>query len=442
MASKLFWYLLVYGGLPFMLVNPLVGVAVYYALGLLRPQYTWFWSLSGTRFSYYTAIAALLGWIFLKMRGHHALRGCRKTNILMGLFFLWILISYWQSSFPYVSAAWWDWYYKGFLFYLVAISVVGKLSHVRILLWVAVLSTGYLAWDANDQYFFRGILRIRGLGFGDNNILGSYFAMSLPLCFFLMMEEKNKWVKSFLALLMPIYIHAILLTYSRGTMLAGLVLFPLLVFRVRRKSLAIVMGIILMAVTFRLAGDQIRDRFSSIASHEVDESALERKRAWAAAWAVARDYPYFGVGLRAFGQVSYKYGPVKRGRVAHNTFLQTAADSGFPAMALLILVMLTQMWRLQRMIWRWKHSPHLPFYHYAAGLQGSLVAYACCAAFLSLDAHDHFFISMALATILRRVAASPEAVHAHEMERLAETGPVPSGPAPAPGTPRLRPVAT
>ena len=75
MLSKLFWYLLVYGGMPFVLLNPFIGVAIYYSLGLLRPQYTWFWSLSGTRFSYHVAIAALLGWVLLKARGHRALLG-------------------------------------------------------------------------------------------------------------------------------------------------------------------------------------------------------------------------------------------------------------------------------------------------------------------------------------------------------------------------------
>lgn len=410
MVSTFFWYTLVYGAIPFILASPFVGIALYYSLSLLRPQHTWFWSLSNTNFAYHVALATIVGWAVWKIRGERKLAGCRGTNLLMLAYFLWLALSYWKTISPEQSAFWWNWYWKGFLFYLIAVSVLRDVRQMRILLWVITLSTGYLAWDANDQYFFRGIWQVRGLGFGDNNILGTYFVMGLPICFFLMLEEKNKWAKAFLALLLPIFIHAILLTYSRGSMLAGAIMFPILISRVKNKGVAFLVGLVLLGITFRLAGQPIRDRFATIARSEVDSSAQERKRAWQAALAVMREYPFTGVGLRCFGLVSAQYAPVVYGRVAHNSFLQTGADSGIPAMLMLALLIVIQIVTLQKIIWQWKARRDLPFFNYAAALQVSLIGYVCCAMFLSLDAHDHFFVSLALATVLRRLVASPVAV--------------------------------
>ena len=61
-------------------------------------------------------------------------------------------------------------------------------------------------------------------------------AMGAPLCFFLW-EGITRWYRWFFLLLIPVIVHAVLMSYSRGAMLSLVVACPLLWWRSRRKLL-------------------------------------------------------------------------------------------------------------------------------------------------------------------------------------------------------------
>src|SRR5947209_1001688 len=67
MKGLVFTYLLTYGGAAASLVNPYIGLLVYVAFAVLRPEALWAWSVSGGNYSKIVAIALLVGWL---------IRGC------------------------------------------------------------------------------------------------------------------------------------------------------------------------------------------------------------------------------------------------------------------------------------------------------------------------------------------------------------------------------
>ena len=73
----------------------------------------------------------------------------------------------------------------------------------------------------------------------------------------------------------------------------------------------------------------------------MDASANSRRESWAAAWRIAEDNPVFGVGIRNSELMSYAYGADMQGRTIHSQYLQTAADSGFVALGLYIVVLVS-----------------------------------------------------------------------------------------------------
>ena len=130
----------------------------------------------------------------------------------------------------------------------------------------------------------------------------------------------------------PLLVHAVLMSYSRGAMLSLLVGAPLLILRSRRKrQFAFVFVLLICAVPY-LADREQRQRFLSIEGYEQDGSANARFDSWGAAFAIAADYPLFGAGIRNSNLITYKYGADVEGRTIHSQYLQTMADSGYPAL--------------------------------------------------------------------------------------------------------------
>ena len=130
-------------------------------------------------------------------------------------------------------------------------------------------------------------------------------AMGVPVCILLWDGIRGRWRWFFLALV-PVIVHAVLMTYSRGAMLSLLVVSPLIAVRSQRRFQMAVFGAVLFfgAIPI-LAGPEIQARFLTLENNEEDDSANSRRGSWAAAWNMAKDNPIFGVGIRNANLFSY-----------------------------------------------------------------------------------------------------------------------------------------
>lgn len=397
------------------LMRPFYGVAVYYLFAVLRPQFIWEWSLPpDVQWSRFVALASMASVVVLGPSFHinllrrdrerlvvpAALRltdGIGASHLLFAANFFWICVCYVTAHDRDVAFVYFNEYLKIYLMVLVATITVRQIGDAWVLLVIAALSLAYIAYEVNALYFGSGYLGIYRNGYGglDNNGAGLMLAMGVPLCLAIWDALQSRWRWAIVALV-PVILHAVLMTYSRGAMLSLIVSSPWLLGRGRRRVqigvMAVVVCVLLVPV---LAGPEIRERFLSIQQHEVDDSANSRKQSWAAAWKIALDNPVFGVGVRNANLFSQQYGADMEGRTIHNNYLQIAADEGFVGCGL-YLAMLGSVWfdlRTIRRRCRGRDDLESRRLHgITYGVEGAMVVFCFGAIFLSLESFELPFL--------------------------------------------------
>src|SRR5947207_8236252 len=104
--------------------------------------------------------------------------------------------------------------------------------------------------------------------------------MGVPMIYFLFESLTSRW-RWLLPLAVPVIIHAVLMTYSRGAMVSLIATTPLVVWRSRHRTrLAIALAVLSALMLPMMAGEQIRQRFLTINRAEEDESAQARFQSW------------------------------------------------------------------------------------------------------------------------------------------------------------------
>jgi probable O-glycosylation ligase (exosortase A-associated) len=331
-----------------------------------------------------------------------------STHAAFIAFALWITLANVFAINKEISSFWYWEYLKIFVMFFCATLVVRGLSQIRMLYLIAMWAVAYIAYEINFLYVFSRRLDVFHEGYGglDNNGAGLMIAMGVPLAYFLWQHYEAWWRWIFVGLI-PVMIHAVLMTYSRGAMLSLLLVAPLLVLRSARKNqmiLAMACFVLLLPV---LAGPEIRARFFSIEQYEKDQSAESRFHSWRAGWQIAKDYPLLGAGLRNADLLSHRYGADMVGRVIHSQYIQTAADSGFPALGFYLLVLFGTWRALRRTQKRCRDSDSDEdrlAYNLACGLEGALAVFCIGAAFLSLEIFELPYLLILLGLKLSLIA--------------------------------------
>jgi probable O-glycosylation ligase (exosortase A-associated) len=369
--------------------SPFLGVAVYYLFAVLRPQYMWKWSLpEDVSWSWYVAIATIGAALFNKTKGI-ALTGAHWSVLVFGS---WVTVTFFTAYDHDAAFLWYIEYLKIFIMFAVSATLIHTVRQVWVLMTIAALALGYISYEVNYLYFVDHYLGIHRNGYGglDNNGAGLMLAMGAPLCYFVWEGSRSRWRWGYLALV-PVIVHAVLMTYSRGAMVSLIAVIPLFILRSRRRFwlLAFAAGMVFLVPI--MAGKEIRERFFTLEQTEIDESAISRRASWAAAWAMAKDHPVFGVGVRNSNLFSYQYGADVAGRTIHSQYLQIAADNGFVGLGLYLGVFGLTWWGLRQA--RKRAAPGTDqesqqAYAVCCGVEGSLLVFCVGGAFLSLEVFE------------------------------------------------------
>src|SRR6266568_9246984 len=158
-------YLLTNGGAAFALFNPFVGLLVYVAFAILRPESLWHWSVPEGNYSRIVAIALLIGWVLKGFGNWDFRRAAAVVYALIG-FLLWSIVG---AAFvaEHKTEAWEhvEDMAKIVLPVLVGITTIDSMRQIRQLAWVILLSVGYISLEFNLSYV-SGENNLRTLGFG------------------------------------------------------------------------------------------------------------------------------------------------------------------------------------------------------------------------------------------------------------------------------------
>ena len=424
------------------LYHPFWAVLLYYLLAVLRPQHLWDWALPVEwRWSLCSVLIVLMSLAANLPRIVSRLR-VNAVGILTIMFGSWLMLSMLTAFNPQTSLTYGTDIGKILLMALIAGIVIDRLWQIRALTLMLLTTIGYIAWEVNSLYLLQGRLDIFHYGYGglDNNGAALMLAMGIPFAYAYGTSAPRLWQRLASWTIGLLMLHAMLLAYSRGAMVAaGVGVIWLLVHHKPRINALMIVILLAVAVSF-LAGQEIRQRFMSTQRYTTDSSSQARFLSWRAGWEIAWDHPITGIGIRNSNRYTQNYGAEKFQQTIHSQYLQIAADSGIPAILIFIALLGTSMYYLTRARRMCRdqlsgdHDDHpslLPeraVISHARQLilscQASLLIYAIGGVFLSLEMFELPWLLMVIAGVM------PNALR-NEFEQAANQ------PAPAKG-PRLR----
>jgi putative inorganic carbon (hco3(-)) transporter len=406
-------------------VRPWTGIVSYYLLAILGPQYIWWWNFDGLRVSLWVAIFTFIGVGLKFLRGELNFSYIR-TRMNGWLFMLWICLALSYFLGPYVGL----FSANGlkpdrifsitnniFLFYFLSTLVACDLKTLRHLGFVFVGITLYLIYWANDQYFTQnwsqfymgrlmGPRSVDGSSlYADENVFAMLFVAGIPFLYYLGFQLQRRWQRVLLWGMIPLGWHAVFLTGSRGGLL-GLGLITLLaVVKSQRKVMVVPLLVVFLLAYQWQAGDTMKQRSGTISKYEGEGSAEMRLAAWKGGWSMICAHPVTGVGLGSFITALphfYDTSP----RVAHNTLIQYAAESGIGAGLSYLMIL----WCCFRSYFRigafCKDNTEIPETSLISALNSasatSFAGLAVCSIFLSLTIYEIFFFLLIFNNTLER----------------------------------------
>lgn len=335
---------------------PFWGIMLYYGFSTLRPQSLWAWALSDAPQVRWSLTAMIIVFVATLINLPTLLPTFRSNRVLILLCaYATLMLLSMLTAFNTDTAWYWAQEYgKVFVMFVLATIVIQRFWQVRAIVVMIVLCLGYIAYNFNAMYFFEGgRLDIYHVGFGglDNNGAGSMLALGIPLAYFLAASPVGKYANArrvFGVVVALLLMHVVMMSYSRGAMLAAAVGLVWIIIKHRPRFQAAAISVVLVMVISVMAGTEIRDRAISTMDYETDASALSRLDSWGAAWSIVWDHPLLGKGIRNSNEYSQNYGADLAGRTIHNQYMQIAADSGIPAACLYILMIALALYGLGR----------------------------------------------------------------------------------------------
>lgn len=225
-------------------------------------------------------------------------------------------------------------------FFFVVVETLNTEKRINELICVLLSSSLILGVDGIYQYFtHKDFLRHRPeifvdriyASFGTPNSFGCYLSMALPFTIIhLLSALKNIKVRVFSFLLFLLLFICLILTVSRGAWFAFLASALFMSLWIRPLALFFIIIAIIITVTQPFYHTLLRKRIAELFVF-MDNSSLDRKIIWQAAWNMFMKRPWIGVGLgtfmfnfRNFIKQDYMYGIP----YAHNCYLQMASEIG------------------------------------------------------------------------------------------------------------------
>jgi O-antigen ligase len=354
-------------------------------------------------------LLGLLGFAWAMVRlcaGHRnvALLGSRPATLFL-LFFFGVLFAGLLSGSGFVAVS----RYFAFLIFLPFVLVaVETPDDLRRVLKAMTLSLIFVFPYALRQ-MFRYNERL-GVGLYETNYFATILVLVIPMAFVFAAQapdtlRRTLWTLGGLLLVLELF-----LTSSRGGFLGLLV--ASMVFVYRRRGLTGALGIVaVLLVGLIVVPTDLGSRLWTIfgdrsgampAGLEASNRAHE-----ALFWAALRmivDNPLFGVGPLNFKALSTLYTGLPQGNIAHNSFLEVAAEFGLPVFAVFMMLIFATFRTLNAATRLAGTSEGWRLAGWAEGMRSGLLGFLVSGFFISAQYEKMFWLSVFLTIVLGRFA--------------------------------------
>src|SRR5262249_55279388 len=136
--------------------NPILGVAVYYVLAVMRPQYLWQWTLpAGVQWSLFVALATLVAAVSGAGGERKVPFRITRPHGFVFAFAIWIGVTTVLAQNHDAAYPWFVEYAKIFVMFAASAVLIRTVRHVWLLYTLMALVLGYLAYEINALYLFQ-----------------------------------------------------------------------------------------------------------------------------------------------------------------------------------------------------------------------------------------------------------------------------------------------
>lgn len=271
-------------------------------------------------------------------------------------------------------------------------------------------------------------------GVGDPSFFANVMLVALPLVIVLAAAARRRWLRWTLFLTVVVIITTILTSLSRGgflALVAVLLVLPFVPWRAlypSRRHKAVIMLVLLLGggllMTRSTVRAEITGRVQSIFGQSAGDPGSDRgsgrETIWAAAKMSVSERPLLGLGFGAFVEESNQlmlrtpnaslsnFKLRKDGSEAHNAFLGTTAEIGFPGL-LLFLGILVSTAMMNIRTYRRAMAAGIPLTaRLAAALVLSLVGWTVSSLFISTETARPLWIAIGLSLALAKITTARE----------------------------------
>ena len=388
---------------PLAFFAPFTGLLTYVWIAYVRPH-EWAY-MPAAQYSLVVACATLAGYFIFELTQ-------RSPKLLSNslLILLWgqVLLATLLARVPELAQPKFIEFTKIIVIALLTTAMVDSEKRVRWLLFVTLISIGFLAFRANVGIVLsRGTAPVAGPGgsIEDNNDFALLLNMAIPLMIYFGRGEPARWLRLGFYALALMAVVTIVFTGSRGGFLGLCVVALALALKTKYKITGLALAAVVGTFAIALAPERIIERLMTIKDASAQASAQQRLDAWKVSVQIIQDHPLFGVGMRNIMNVYERYGEPGQTKVSHNAYLQLATDAGLPALFLWLAAIALCYWRLRkaRKMLR-ARAPDSALIKYAHGMEVALVGYLVSATFLSRHDLELLYEVMALGASLTVIA--------------------------------------
>lgn len=322
----------------------------------------------------------------------------RWTALLVG----WAVISFvtqgpplgWQLS-PLMS------YFSFFLLIFITMKIVDTPKRLFYVLWafIASLALASLYVIREWQKYHAVYANFRpGWVTGDPNYYTASVLLGIPLALVLSRELESRLQRTALLGATFIVLAGMALAASRGGLLGLIAGIAFLARRRRRLFRWALIGGILLAPAMFWRTSPLERLLHPTASDQ--KAANSRLKLWQAGLQMVRDHPLAGIGLGNFKFKVQKYAAhnANLDHIAHNAYLEIAAEMGLPALLLYLLILFSA-WRDLDRAARLENLPGW-MKTSAEGLQAGLLSFCVAQVFLSAQYTKMLWLVIALSACM------------------------------------------
>ena len=321
----------------------------------------------------------------------------------------WFVEGYWALTSPlqtYLSFA---------IFFFVTLSMVNTQARARQVMWAVAVSMFVASLYIIKEYVVYS--RIYGAGFRPFGGLfedSNYYALSaiitIPLVYYLAKTAGTPRVRFCLFISLPLYVLAIGLAMSRGAIVGLVAMLFMTLLLSKYKSRALVIIAVLVVLGLQFAPERLWKRFedTTITERATFGTSASTTRRWnliKAGFRMVADHPFKGVGLGNFKARSTYYEPLLgRSGIAHNSYVELAAELGLLALVFFLLIIgfsYRDLFRMRRRLMELNQGALLP-----NALLVSLTGFVVSGSFLSGQNTKLFWLVVFLTIAIKRYEMS------------------------------------